>query len=71
MQKKGRSTKKYLKKFYLSLITIKLASLAWLIQEYLFFCKKVIRTNTVVLFIQIQSNSWPLDQPFHSYIFCL
>ena len=53
MEKKDKSTEKYVKEFYLSLITIYLASLAWLIQEYIFFNKKVI---TVVLFIQILAN---------------
>ena len=71
-----------------------IARLVWLIQEYLFLVKKVIRTNTensvevglfvpsisfthLVLFIQIQSNSWPSYMKIskcvyiHMYTFCL
>ena len=69
MEKKDRSTKKYLTIFSLSLITIYLASLVWVIQKYIFSVKKW--SGPVILFIQIQSNSWPADQLFHSYIFCL
>ena len=69
MQKKGRSTKKYLEEISLEPHYHLASSVSMANPRISFFSKKVIRTNTVVLFIQIQSNSLPADQLYHPYIF--